>query len=226
MSRNCNGRQRPDSVERGGTVKRVLFSLVAAALGLAQSNPRIVYTKSFPGSVPAYVAIRVDSNGACTYNETKEEDDAEKLQLERDVTTAMFDLAGRLDHFTRTLESGLKVANMGAKTYRWEDGAETHQVTFNYSQDETARILQDWFERITESERAYLELNRATKHDRLGVHQAMLQIVNLWEQKRLVATAQMLPLLDRVAKNEAFINMARERATWLAGTIRARAKPE
>jgi hypothetical protein len=200
--------------------------MIATSIGWAQSNPRIVYTKSFPGSVPAYIGITLDSTGACTYNETKEEDDAEKLQLERDVTTAIFDLAGRLDHFTRTLESGLKVANMGAKTYRWEEGAETHQITFNYSQDENARMLQDWFERITESERAYLELNRATKHDRLGVHQAMLQIVSLWDGKRLVGTEQMLPLLDRVAKNEAFINMARERAATVAAAIRAKVKAE
>ena len=115
---------------------------------------------------------------------------------------------------------------MGAKTFRWENGGETSQSTFNYSQDESARLLQDWFERITESERAYLELDRATKHDRLGVHQAMLQIVSLWENKRLVGTAQMLPLLDRVANNEVFINMARERASAVAAAIRARAKSE
>src|SRR5215831_15344513 len=157
MSRNCNrGRTQSCapvvnrcwrgymSMDGGLATRRRLAACPTILLFLSvvlygQSSPRIVYTKSFPGSVPAYVAIRVDSNGACTYNETKEEDDAEKLQLERDVTTAIFDLAGRLDHFTRTLESGLKVANMGAKTYRWEDGAETHQVTFNYSQDETAR---------------------------------------------------------------------------------------
>jgi hypothetical protein len=202
------------------------LALLFPLLLCAQSNSRITYTKSFPGSVPAYVAITVDPSGATTYNETKEDDNAEKLVLERDVATAIFDLAGKLDHFSRPLESGLKVANLGAKTYRWEDGAETHQTTFNYSQDENARALQDWFERITESERAYLELDRATKHDRLGVHQAMLQIVSLWEGKRLVGTAHMLPLLDRVAKNEAFINMARERAAAVAAAIRTRSKGE
>ena len=202
------------------------LALVLAAIGCAQSNPRILYTKSFPGSVPAYVAITIDQSGATSYAETKNDDDAESLQLERDVTSAIFDLAAKLDHFKRPLESGLKVANLGAKTFRWENGAETSQTTFNYSQDENARVLLDWFERITESERAYLELDRATKHDRLGVHQAMLQIVSLWEGKRLVGTPQMLPLLDRVANNEAFINMARERASVVAAAIRARAKSE
>jgi hypothetical protein len=205
---------------------RYAWLLALAPLLTAQSNSRILYTKSFPGSVPAYVAITVESTGATIYNESKDEDDAIKLNLERDVTSSIFDLAAKLDHFKRQLESGLKVANLGAKTYRWENGAEAFQTTFNYSQDESARLLQDWFERITESERAYLELDRATKHDKLGVHQAMLQIVSLWENKRLVGTEQMLPLLDRVAKNEAFINMARDRAAAVAAAIRARPKAE
>ena len=201
------------------------FGILAAGLAFAQTGPRILYSKSFPGSVPPYAAITVEQGGAATYTESKD-DDPESFALESDVAGAIFDLAAKLDHFKRPLESGLKVANLGAKNFRWENGAENYETKFNYSLDENARALQDWFEKISESERAYLTLDRAVKHDRLGVHQAMLQLVSLWEQKRLVATAQMLPLLDRVAKNEAFINMARERAEWLAGTIRARAKAE
>jgi len=201
------------------------FGILATGLAFGQSGPRVLYSKSFPGSAPPYVAITVEQSGATTYTESKD-DDPETFALESDVATSIFDVAAKLDHFKRPLESGLKVANMGAKTFRWEDGAENHEAKFNYSLDENARALQDWFEKITESERAYLTLDRAVKHDRLGVHQAMLQLVSLWEQKRLVGTLQMLPLLDRVAKNEAFINMARERATWLAGTIRARTESE
>ena len=205
--------------------------LVAMLCGLAvvlaaQGGPRVVYTKAFPGSTPAYVVITVERGGEATYKESKNDDDAAKLGLESDVTAAIFDLAAKLDHFKHPLESGLKVANMGAKTYRWEDGAETSQSTFNFSQDESARTLQDWFERITESQRAFMDLDRAVKHDRLGVNQAVLQIQSLWEQKRLVATAQLLPLLERVAANEALINMARERASAIAVAIRARAKTE
>ncbi len=38
------------------------------------------------------------------------------------------------------------------KTFRWEDGAETSEQKFNYSLDENAKALDDWFEAITESE--------------------------------------------------------------------------
>jgi hypothetical protein len=38
-----------------------------------------------------------------------------------------------------------------------------------------------------------------------------------------VGREQFVPLLDRVAKNESFINLARERAARLADTLRAAA---
>jgi hypothetical protein len=207
-------------------MKAGLLAILLAALACAQTKPRIVYTKSFEGSVPPYVHITLESDGTATYNESKEDDNVEQFQLEKDAAAAMFDLARKLNYFKQKLESGLKVANIGAKTYRWENGAEVYETTYNYSQLENARILQDWFERITDSERAFLELDRVVKHDRLGVHQAMLQIVDLWDNRRLLATPTWLPLLDRVAQNEAFINMARERAAYVAAGIRASAKSE
>ena len=52
---------------------------------------------------------------------------------------AIFDLADKLDHFKRPLESGLKVAKTGDKTFRWENGAEAGEAKFNYSLDENAK---------------------------------------------------------------------------------------
>src|SRR5262249_52752891 len=95
---------------------------------------------------------------------------------------------------------------------------------FNCSQDENARVLLDWFERITDTERASLELKHAIRYDKLGVYQAVLRIESIWNAKRLVGSAQILPLLDRVAANEAFIHMARERAIALAMAIRGAGK--
>jgi hypothetical protein len=69
--------------------------------------------------------------------------------------------------------------------------------------------------------RLMLELDRAMKHDRLGVNDAMVKIQIAWDNKRLVGTAQFLPLFDQVANNEALVHMARERAAQLAETIRA-----
>jgi hypothetical protein len=56
------------------------------------------------------------------------------------------------------------------------------------------------------------------------VNAAILKIQGLMDAKRLVATADFLPVLDQVAKNEAYIHMARERAAEIADAIRARSK--
>src|SRR5581483_9559354 len=183
----------------------------------------MVYSKSFPGSIPAFVEITLDSSGAGTYKEAAD-DDADSFKLDAASTREMFDLAAKLDHFSHPVESGLKVANMGAKTFRWEDGATRNEVKFNCSLDENAKLLYDWFEKITESERLLAAFQRAVRHDRLGVNEAVVNIQASWEHKRLAPAEQFLPLLDQVAKNEIFMHMARERAAQLAEAIRAAKK--
>jgi hypothetical protein len=202
-------------------LRTALLTAVLAAAAWAADVPRISFSKSFPGSVPAYFAITVERTGATSYNESEDPDNAEKIQLETSVVTEMFELADRLEHFKKPLESGLKVANMGEKTLRWEAGGDRSQTKFNYSTNEDAKLLSDRFERIAESTQTLLELRRAARHDRLGVNAAVLKIQGMWNNKRLVGTAQFLPLLDQVAKDEAYIHMARERAAQIADAIRA-----
>jgi hypothetical protein len=194
--------------------------LFAAPVFAADHSPRIVYTKSFPGSMPAYVEIGIERSGDATYKEAAD-DDPETFKLDAQSTAEIFTLADRLGHFKTPLESGLKVANMGAKTFRWEDGDQKSEVKFNYSLDENAKTLHDWFERITESERLLAVLRRAVRHDRLGVNDAILGVQASWVRKRLAAPEQFLPLLEEVAGNEAYIHMARERAAELVDAIRA-----
>jgi hypothetical protein len=130
-------------------------------------------------------------------------------------------LAEKLDHFKRPLESPLKVAKMGMKTLRFENGAEKSEAAFNFSEDLDARALTDWFERISETGQNYWTLERAVKYDKLGVNTALLQFNISIERKRLLSPQIFLPLLDRVAKNDSYLNMARSRAANLADLIRA-----
>ena len=201
-----------------------LAALFLAAISVwAADAPRLSFTKSFAGSIPPFFAITVEPNGAATYNESTDQDNAEPMQLEPRAAAEMFALADKLEHFKKPLESGAKVANMGMKTLRWEDGGQASESKFNYTASEDAKQLSDWFERIAESTRLLLELRRATKHDRLGVNAAVLSIQILWNNRRLVGTPQLLPLLDEVAGNEVYIHMARERAAQIADAIRASA---
>jgi hypothetical protein len=187
-------------------------------LGLAQ---QIYYSKSFPGSSPAFAEIRLDEEGNAEYREDPKEELPLRFQLAASDKEAILDLCHKLDRFNRPLESGLKVAKMGTKTFRYEKGAEKHQVEFNYSEDPDAKALLDWFERICETERAFIMLESAAKYDKLGVENALLQVEITRDRKRLVAPQQLLPLLDRIVKNESYMHMARNRAANLADSIRA-----
>lgn len=205
---------------------KLFLILVAVCSARAADGPKVIFSKSFPGSVPAYTWISIQKDGAAVYNESTDADNAENFKLEPAVVASVFDYAQKLDHFSHTLESGLKVANMGAKTLRWEDGEASSEAKFNYSQDENATKLVDIFEAIGESERLFMELKRAIRFDKLGVNDAILKVHILYNQKRLMGTAQYLPLFDRIAKDESFLHMARERAALLADALRAPAPVE
>ena len=116
----------------------------------AGDAPRLFYSRSFPGSKPEYIQVVVEKSGDAVYQEAVDDDLPLKFKLSADETTAVYDLASKLDNFKRALESGLKVAFMGAKTFRYIDGAETTEAKFNYSEDPAAQQLQDWFERMAE----------------------------------------------------------------------------
>jgi hypothetical protein len=205
---------------RVGAALLVALSAIAGA----QEVPRITFSKSFPGSQPAFFLITVDRTGIASYNESQDPDNAEKLLIEPGATNEIFEMADRLNRFNKPLESGLKVANMGVKTLRWEGGGQSWESKFNYSTNEDAKLLADRFEIIAVCAQTLLDLRRAIRHDRLGVNAAVLKVQGLWNDKRLVATADFLPVLDQVAKNEVYIHMARERAAQIADAIRARSK--
>jgi hypothetical protein len=194
--------------------------LVAASLYATESTPKILYSKSFPGSVPAYVSVELLKSGQAVYKEAPDDENPVDFKLSAEDVTEIFALVDKLDHFKRPLESNLKVANMGMKTFRFEDGTAKNEAKFNYSLDEDARLLQDWFERITETQRLFFDLERTAKFDRLGVNKTLLQIEAAYDRKRLVGADRLLPLLDRVAKNDIYLHMARERAAALADAIR------
>jgi len=198
------------------------FGLLLAFATLAVAEPRVSYTKEFPGSSPAYVAITVERSGEVAYKEAKDEDPL-RCKLTSAETDEMFGLAQKLEYFSRPLESNLKVAKMGLKTFRFEDGVTSHEVKFNYSLDPDAQALNDWFERIAESEQSFIRLERAVKYDKLGVNEALLLLQISYEKSRLVGPEQFLPLLDRVAKNDSYLHMSRERSAALADRIRGKA---
>jgi len=199
---------------------KLVAALLLCGTLFGANAPRLLYSKSFPGSMPPFAAITLEKDGSCEYKEAVDDDRPLKFKLEDSEVAEMFAVTEKLGRFTRPLESGLKVANTGIKTFRYENGAEKNEIKFNYSQDPDARVLQDWFEKITQTAQLYFSLERAIKYDKLGVNKSVLQLEAAMDRKGVVGLALFLPLLDRIAKNETYLHMARERSARLAETIR------
>jgi hypothetical protein len=194
--------------------------LLFASVAFAGDSPRLFYSRAFPGSTPAYFDITLESNGDVVYREAVDDDLPSKFHLAEADTKEVFALADKLDHFKHPVESPLKVAFMGTKTFRFEAGAEKSEVKFNYSEDADVHALQEWFERMAESAQQRDNVERAAKYDHLGLMHAMDLLASAYERKRLVAVDQYLPILDRVAKNETYMHQARALAAEMAESIR------
>lgn len=133
-----------------------LLAFLLSSLLLAAAEPKLSFTKSFPGSIPAYCSVEISRDGTLLYKESPTDDQPVKAQLQEPDVNAMFALAEKLGYFKNPIESGLKVANTGKKTFRYEpaDGAPSEAV-FNYSTLPEAQQLLDKFEYIAASERSY-----------------------------------------------------------------------
>ena len=196
-------------------MKGLLLSLALAACAAA-APAKLAFTKTFPGSIPAYCSVEIDKTGALTYKESPTDDQPIKAQISESDVSALFDLAQRLEFFKSPIESGLKVANTGRKVFRYEgDDGKTAEVVFNYSTIEAAQQLLDRFENIAATERAWIDLDRTVHFDHLGINDSLAQVEELWIKKQLAAPEQFVPLLNRITSRESIMHLARERAARL-----------
>jgi len=194
--------------------------LFLSAGAIAADGPLLFYSKNFPGSVPPYVQITLTKSGDVEYREAPDEDNPIKFRLKEDETAEIFGLVDKVGSLKHPLEAPVKVAFMGTKTFRYENGPEKNEVKFNYTQDPSAQSLADWFERIAESAQRRIDLERTVKYDKLGVVKSLLLLETSLEHKRLVAGEQFLPLLDRIVKNDGYMHTAQARAAEIAAAIR------
>ena len=208
-------------------MNRMVVLPMLFSCGLMAQEGTIFYSKHFPKSKPEYMEIIVEATGEAIYKESAEDDQPVKFKLSPEEVKTVWDLAAKVDWFQKKLESGLPVARMGEKSYRYTNGAIKHEISFNYSQDLDAQALQDWFEKMTETVNLYFDLERTAKFERLGVDRALLHLEAAWDKKRLMSYELYYPLLNRIIKNDSYLNMARDRAARMKAMFEeARKKPE
>lgn len=204
-----------------------LVSLFGAPVLFAQpsvgSGATITFRKVFKSSFPEFVEIKVAGNGACTADIRQLSDDPspQPFQLSQPVVQRIFQLAGDLHDFNGVnLEIHRRVANLGEKTFIYQNGSQVYQTTFNYSTNQSAIQILNLFENLTRQEMDISDLKRTMRYDKLGVYDVVQRVQQDYEQKVLPDPAQLLPTLDQLARDNTLLDIARERARTLAGRIR------
>jgi len=190
----------------------------------AAAGATVTFRKIFRQSSPEFVEIQVNESGAATCDIRQLDEDAspQPLEIGARLVRRIFDLAGKLHNFDGIdLELHRRIANLGEKTFRYERGAETHSVTFNFTLDDSARQLLDIFEGLSRQQSDLVELRRTMRYDRLGVNDVVRQIDADYDRGLLPEPDRLLPALDQLAADEHFIDIARQRARALAARIRS-----
>jgi hypothetical protein len=211
--------------------RRILMvSFIVAIFGTASfalsalAEPVFIYKRVFKESVPEYIEIKVPANsGNPTFEirQLDEEPGATAFEVSPALRSKIFSLVGQLNHFKGVdLDVHRKIANLGEKTFRWEDGAESFEVKFNYTLNAPAMQLLQICEGLARQQELLELLQRRMKYDRLGVNDALMQFESDLNRGVLPEPQRALPLLDQIAGDSRFVEIARQRARALAERIR------
>jgi hypothetical protein len=209
-----------------------ILLLVVAFVALANKNAHatpddeatITYRKVFKSSYPEFTEIKISQSGAATYDirQLSDASTPQAAQISGPLVARIFDLAAKLHDFNGIdIEMHHRIANLGQKTFTYQNGAETHSVTFNYTLNQPASQLLAIFDDLARQQTDLSDLKRTMRYDRLGVNDVLLQVEKDYDNRLFLQPDQLLPTLDQLAADTHFIDIARERARTLATRIRS-----
>lgn len=173
--------------------------------------------------MPEFVEIAVRQDGAAKADVRQLSETAapQDFEVGPAVRTTIFNVARELRNFKGAdLDAHRRIAYLGQKTFRWEQGAEAYQTQYNYTLDAKASQLQKIFESLAQQQADLATLEQALRYDRLGVNDALNQFEDHVNQRVLPEPERFLPVLDRIAEDTRLIEVARQRARSLAARIR------
>jgi hypothetical protein len=188
------------------------------------SSAKLTYRRLFKSSSPEFIEIVVhEDSDAATYEirQLDEDPGASPFEVSASLRARMFELAAQLHHFQgQDFDVHRKIANLGEKTFLWEHGSEIHETKFNYTLNSGANQLLQIFEGLARQQEHLTLISRRMKYDRLGINDALLQFETDFNHRLLPEPQRALPVLDQIASDSHFVEIARQRARSLAERIR------
>ena len=190
----------------------------------APAGAKLTFRRVFKGSSPELIEINVREDSDVASYEIRQLDEdagASPFQVSGGLRAKMFELAAQLHHFQgQDLDVHRKIAYLGEKTFRWESGTEVHETKFNYTLNAAATQLLHIFEGLARQQEHADLISRRMRYDRLGVNDALLQFESDLNRSLLPEPQRLLPMLEQIAGDPKFVDVARQRARSLAERIR------
>ena len=204
----------------GATVVMACSALPAPA----DCAAKMTFRRVFKGSSPEFIEINVRQDADLASYEIRQLDEdagSSPFQVGAALRSKMFELATALKHFQgQDLDVHRKIAYLGEKTFRWECGTEVHETKFNYTMNPAASQLLQIFEGLARQQEDADLISRRMKYDRLGVNDALLQFESDLNRSLLPEPKRLLPMLEQIAADAKFVDIARQRSRSLAERIR------
>jgi hypothetical protein len=205
-------------------VLAVLFVASVTGATAAPSSAKLAFRRVFPSSTPEYIEISVrEDSDAATFEirQLDEEPGSLPFEVSPALRAKMFALAAELNHFQKLdLDVHRRIANLGEKTFRWEQGSQKFETKFNYTLNSSATQLLQIFEGLARQQEHFVLLSRRMRYDRLGINDALLQFETDLNHGLLPEPSRLVPLLDQISSDSKFVEIARQRARNLADRIR------
>ena len=201
----------------------LMFGCLSLRAQSAAAHPALTFIKEFPGSVPPYYSITLrELDGGKYLAEYRAEPDEEptELPVTAGVAERAFALAENLGWFANVkIESGRKVAQMGRKTLRYENGPQRNEAVYNHTESLPAVELTNWFEKLSATQRHADRIDYLLRFDKLGIVKELLQTEVDLDNDRLLEPKLLLPMLNKVLANKSLVNVAHDRAGQLVSRL-------
>jgi hypothetical protein len=205
-------------------ISLAFYLLIVGGALAAPASGLFTYRRVFKSSSPEFIEIKINEGSDQSTYEIRQLDDdpgASPFEVSSALRSKIFELVAELQYFRGLdLDVHRKIANLGEKTFRGERDGETSQVQFNYTVNTAATQLLQICEGLARQQELIELLQRRMKYDRLGVNDALLQLDTDLAKGVLPEPQRVLPVLDQIAGDYRFVEIARQRARALAEKIR------
>jgi len=111
-----------------------------------------------------------------------------------------------------TFESGRKIADLGLKRLTIELSSGKREGAFNFSLRKDITDLSTFFEGLINQETLSFDITTAMQFERLSIPKRLEQVENELRSNRIADPDRLIPLLEKIEKDQRILNYARTQA--------------